>query len=99
MKRWCWVLLIVELALFALMLVLPEADLPAFTFQGGTAPVVAKARFSFSPGRSLPLIAAQVWFSLQFLYSRPESFTKVAVSARIPGFPYSAPCSASCFLS
>lgn len=80
MKRWCWVVLMVELALFALILILPQADLLAFTFQGCTAPVVVKARFCFSPWRWLPLIAAQMWFSLQFLYSRPEAFIKVAVS-------------------
>jgi hypothetical protein len=37
------------LFLFALILVLPEVDLPDFTFHGGTAPIVAKARVSSPP--------------------------------------------------
>jgi hypothetical protein len=49
MKRWHWVLLIFELFLFAVILVLPEVDLPDFTFHGGTAPIVAKARVSSAP--------------------------------------------------
>jgi hypothetical protein len=55
MKRWQWALLIFELALFATILVLPQVDLPAFTFHGGTAPVAVKARFSSAPVR--PLLA------------------------------------------
>src|SRR5947208_9569924 len=46
MKRWQWVLLIVELALFAIILILPQVDLPDFTFHGGTAPTAMKARIS-----------------------------------------------------
>jgi len=46
MKRWQWALLIFELALFALILVLPQVELPEFAFQGGTAPVAVKARLS-----------------------------------------------------
>jgi len=46
MSRWRWVLLIFELVLFAVILVLPQVDLPDFTFHGGTAPVVAKAKLS-----------------------------------------------------
>ena len=49
MKRWKWALLIFELALFALILVLPQVDLPDFTCHGGTAPVAAKARASQVP--------------------------------------------------
>jgi hypothetical protein len=51
MKRWQWVLLITELALFAIILVLPQVDLPDFTFHGGTAPVAIKSRISSSPMR------------------------------------------------
>jgi hypothetical protein len=58
MKRWQWVLLILELALFAAILVLPQVDLPAFTFHGGTAPVAVKSRFSSAPAR--PLLATLV---------------------------------------
>lgn len=46
MTRWRWALLIFELLLIALILVLPQADLPDYTFHGGTAPVAAKARLS-----------------------------------------------------
>jgi len=51
MKRWQWALLIFELALFAVILILPQVDLPDFTFHGGTAPVVAKTRLSAPPVR------------------------------------------------
>jgi hypothetical protein len=51
MKRWQWVLLITELALFAIILILPQVDLPDFTFHGGTAPVAIKSRISSSPMR------------------------------------------------
>jgi hypothetical protein len=51
MKRWQWVLLITELALFAIILILPQVDLPDFTFHGGTAPVATKSRISSSPVR------------------------------------------------
>src|SRR5579872_2069399 len=49
MKCWRWALLIFELFLFALILVLPQVDLPDFTFHGGTAPVAAKSRLSAAP--------------------------------------------------
>jgi hypothetical protein len=51
MKRWQWVLLITELALFAIILILPQVDLPDFTFHGGTAPVAIKSRISSPPVR------------------------------------------------
>ena len=53
MTRWRWALLGIELFLFALILILPQIELPDFTFHGGTAPVLAKARFS-----PLPVLAA-----------------------------------------
>ena len=49
MKCWQWSVLIFELALFAVILVLPQVDLPDFTFHGATAPVAAKARISARP--------------------------------------------------
>jgi hypothetical protein len=49
MKWWRWILLGFELFLFALILVLPQVDLPDFTFHGGTAPVVAKAKVCSPP--------------------------------------------------
>ena len=44
MKRWQFCILIFELALFAVILVLPQVALPDFTFHEGTAPVAAHAR-------------------------------------------------------
>jgi hypothetical protein len=49
MSRWKWILLIFELALVLAILVLPQVELPDFTFHGGTAPVVTKARLSSPP--------------------------------------------------
>ena len=48
-KRWRWGLLIFELFLFALILVLPQVDLPDFTFHRGSAPVAAKAKLISPP--------------------------------------------------
>ena len=53
LKRWQWVLLLFELALFAFILVMPQVDLPDFTFHSGTAPVAAHARVSSPPVRAL----------------------------------------------
>ena len=44
MKRWQLSILIFELALFAVILVLPQVALPDFTFHDGTAPVAAHSR-------------------------------------------------------
>lgn len=46
MSRWRWTLLIFELVLFAVILILPQVELPDFTFHGGTAPVVMKTRLA-----------------------------------------------------
>ena len=46
MSRWRWTLLIFELLLFTVILILPQVELPDFTFHGGTAPVVMKTRLS-----------------------------------------------------
>jgi hypothetical protein len=56
MKRWQWAVLIFELALFAVILILPQVDLPDLAFHGGTAPVAVKSRLS-SPVR-LPIVVA-----------------------------------------
>jgi len=56
MKRWRWALLFFELFLFALILILPQVDLPDFTFHGGTAPVVAKARICSAPVRTVAVV-------------------------------------------
>jgi len=49
MKWWRCTLLMFELGLFALILVLPQVDLPDFSFHGGTAPVVVKSKLSSAP--------------------------------------------------
>lgn len=56
MKRWQWALLIFELVLFALILVLPQVELPEFTFQGGTAPIAVKSRLSLTRVHPAPVI-------------------------------------------
>ena len=48
MERWRRILLIFELFLFALLLVLPQVDLPDFTLNRSTAPIVAKGGRSFA---------------------------------------------------
>jgi hypothetical protein len=54
MKHWRFSLLIFELALFAIILILPQVDLPDFTFQDGNAPVAAHARVCQSaPGYAI----------------------------------------------
>ena len=48
MSRWKWALLIFELALFAIILILPQVALPDFTFHRGTGPVAAKSTLSIT---------------------------------------------------
>ena len=59
MKRWRWALLIVELFLFALILVLPSVDLPDFVLCRGTAPIAARSSLSFPAILSIVAIATQ----------------------------------------
>jgi len=59
MRWWRWALLLFELCLFALILVLPQVDLPDFAFHGGTAPVVAKSKLSSAPVLSSGAAAVQ----------------------------------------
>lgn len=68
MTRWRWALLIFELLLIALILVLPQVDLPDYTFHGGTAPVAAKARLSSaSSGAGVSIIPAHPLIASSFL--------------------------------
>lgn len=53
MKGWRFVLLVLELFLFALILVLPQVDLPDFTFPRGTAPISARSRLTAPPALSV----------------------------------------------
>ena len=79
MKRWQWALLIFELALFALILVLPQVALPEFTFHGGTAPIAVKARLSLNrvqPAAAIhlpTLIPGRVLEALALCRGLPES--------------------------
>ena len=59
MNRWKWALLIFELALFAIILILPQVDLPDFTFHGGTAPIAIKSRASATPARLTVALAVR----------------------------------------
>lgn len=60
MRRWRYALLVFELFLFALILVLPQVDLPDFTFPGGSAPIAAKAKLSSPPVFSVAPAPVQV---------------------------------------
>jgi hypothetical protein len=60
MKRWQFSFLIFELALFAVILVLPQVALPDFTFHDGTAPVAAHSRVcDRAPGTAIA-VAPQI---------------------------------------
>ena len=63
MSRWRWALLIFELFLFALILHLPQVDLPATAFQGGTAPMAVKARLTSVPALVAVLLPLGLIFS------------------------------------
>lgn len=69
MTAWRWTLLISELLLFALILVLPQVDLPDTTFRDGAAPVVARMQFTTPP--AMP--ASVVSHSIQSLRELQES--------------------------
>jgi len=73
MKGWRYGLLIFELFLFALILVLPQVDLPDFTFPRGTAPIAAKSRLSSPPAFSVVLDPVHAHSLLQV----PEKRTRV----------------------
>ena len=73
MKSWRWALLGFELFLFALILVLPQVDLPDFTFHGGTAPVVAKAKVCSPPVLSSITTPGHSRLQQTFRESRNES--------------------------
>lgn len=49
MTRWRWALLIFELFLFALILILPQVDLPDTAFRDGHTPVMAKLQVTSAP--------------------------------------------------
>ncbi len=74
MTRWRWALLIFELLLIALILVLPQVDLPDYTFHSGTAPVAAKARVSSaSSGSGVSLTHIKVTLLTRQIENHQES--------------------------
>lgn len=80
MSRWKWILLIFELALFAMILVLPQVDLPDLAFQCGTAPVALKAR-SVPAQNQAATPAAVVNSSATFLFElNPKKTDSIAPS-------------------
>jgi hypothetical protein len=80
LKRWQWILLLFELVLFAVILILPQVDLPDFTFHKGTAPVAAHAEASSAPVRAvsgivvpvLPALKAEARAELRNVLSPPS---------------------------
>jgi hypothetical protein len=68
MKRWRFSILIFELALFAIILVLPQVALPDFTFHDGTAPVAAHSRVCDHAPATAIAVAPQM------LSSRPTAY-------------------------
>ena len=74
MTRWRWALLIFELLLIALILVLPQVDLPDYTFHSGTAPVAAKARVSSaSSGSGVGLASVRRYLPTRQIESLQDS--------------------------
>ena len=74
MTRWRWTLLIFELLLIALILVLPQVDLPDYTFHGGTAPIAAKARLSSaSTGAGVSIVQAPMVLPSTLLEAASDS--------------------------
>jgi hypothetical protein len=49
MTHWRWAVLIFELFLFALILILPQVDLPDTAFRDGHTPVMAKLQVNSPP--------------------------------------------------
>jgi hypothetical protein len=81
MTRWRWAFLIFELFLIALILVLPQVDLPDFTFHSGTAPVAAKARLSSaSTGAGVTITPARVSLPSHLLEIQVDAGTLPASS-------------------
>jgi hypothetical protein len=64
MSRWKWALLIFELVLFAVILILPQVELPEFPVHGGTTPIAAKSRVASAPVQ--PVIAGNAVSTPQF---------------------------------
>jgi hypothetical protein len=61
MKRWQWALLIFELALIAVILILPQVNLPDSAFHRGTAPTTLKSSVTSAPVFSAVSAHIQLW--------------------------------------
>jgi hypothetical protein len=86
MKRWQFSILIFELALFAIILVLPQVALPDFTFHEGTAPVAAHARVCDQAPATAITVAPQILSSdpiAQVGGEIPEAPAPPAVHSRL----------------
>jgi hypothetical protein len=73
MKRWQWALLVFDLALVAIILILPQVDLPEFTFHGGSAPVALHSRVHAAPVRAVAAVSATVFYLHESHAARSES--------------------------
>ena len=85
-KPWKWVLLLFELALFAIILILPQVDLPDFTFHGGTAPVAAKSRVCQALARTVAVSTMGLLSAAprqEVLKDKDETFTFRGVHERL----------------
>jgi hypothetical protein len=93
MKSWKWALLIFELVLVAVILILPQVELPDFTFHGGNSPIAAKQRIT--PHGSTAIFTANVALPV----SHPD-FVELSPSALGTGLisPLASSLSLSCVL-
>ncbi len=95
MTRWRWALLIFELLLIALILVLPQVDLPDYTFHSGTAPVAAKARLSSaSSGSNVGLASVRRYLPTPQIESLQDS--SVVAGSASTGFLLAMLCTFLC---
>jgi len=75
MTRWRWALLVFELFLFALILILPQVDLPDTAFRDGRTPVMAKLQVTSAP------IAGSAFAVLNAFVGSERTVSAVAGSA------------------
>jgi hypothetical protein len=78
MTRWRWGLLLFELFLFALILILPQVELPETAFRAGTTPIVAKHQLFGPPA---------------FAVARPTMVVILTANDRVPVSSTGAPVS------
>lgn len=85
MKRWQWAVLLFDLGLFAVILILPQVDLPDFTFHGVTAPVTYKARVSQRPAPAIALSfdAFPLWKAHEKPAEPVSPFLQIAHASRL----------------